>query len=455
MGFNGNDIIMKDLPDELRISAEANNFIPIELHKNYNTKRGLRNSDGTGVLVGLTQIGDVLGYYFEDGKKIPMEGRLLYRGIDVGDIVAGFQNDKRFGFEETTYLLLFGRLPDAAQLKEFEEFLGQNRALPDGFAEDMIFKAPSIDIMNKLARSVLASYSYDEDPDNISIRNVLKQCIDLIARFPAFVACAYQAKSHYHNGESLHIHYPQRGLSTAENILYLVRPDNKFTRLESELLDLSLVLHAEHGGGNNSSFTTHVVTSSGTDTYSAIAAAVGSLKGPKHGGANAKVMAMMEDIKANVHNWSNDREVAHYIRKILRREAFDRSGLVYGMGHAVYTLSDPRAVLLKEKAAQLAKVTGMEQEFDLYRSVERLSPDIFCDEKKDTKTISANVDFYSGFVYKMLNIPEDLYTPIFAMARMPGWAAHRIEELVSGGRIIRPAYKNVLPDHEYIPLKDR
>ena len=274
---------------------------------------------------------------------------------------------------------------------------------------------------------------------------MLRQCIELIARFPAFVACAYQAKCHYHDGESLHIHYPQKDLSTAENILYLVRPDNKFTRLEAELLDLSLVLHAEHGGGNNSSFTTHVVTSSGTDTYSAIAAAVGSLKGPKHGGANAKVMAMMEDIKANVYDWSNDREVANYIRKILRREAFDGSGLVYGLGHAVYTLSDPRAVLLKEKAEQLAEVTGMVKEFELYKSIERLAPEIFCEVTKNTKTISANVDFYSGFVYKMLNIPEDLYTPIFAIARMPGWAAHRIEELVSGGRIIRPAYRTSCP----------
>lgn len=455
MGLNKNDEIMKVFPDELRMLAEANNFIPIELHKQYNTKRGLRNSDGTGVLVGLTRIGDVLGYYFEDGIKKPMEGRLLYRGIDVKDIVKGFQADKRFGFEETTYLLLFGNLPSAQELEEFEELLGQCRSLPDGFAEDMIFKAPSIDIMNKLARSVLASYSYDEDPDNTSASNVLRQCIELIARFPAFVACAYQAKCHYHNGESLHIHYPQKELSTAENILYLVRPDNKFTELEAEVLDLSLVLHAEHGGGNNSSFTTHVVTSSGTDTYSAIAAAIGSLKGPKHGGANAKVMAMMEDIKANVGNWSNDREIAHYLRKILRREAFDGSGLIYGMGHAVYTLSDPRAVLLKEKAAQLADATGMEEEFDLYRRIERLSPDIFCDEKKDDKTISANVDFYSGFVYKMLNIPEDLYTPIFAMARMPGWAAHRIEELISGGRIIRPAYKNVSSCQDYIPLDNR
>ncbi|MGI6372171.1 MAG: citrate/2-methylcitrate synthase [Caldicoprobacterales bacterium] len=455
MGFNGNDVIMKVLPDELRILAESNNFIPIELHQVHNTKRGLRNSDGTGVLVGLTQIGDVIGYYRENGRKVPTEGRLLYRGIDIHDIVKGFQADKRFGFEETAYLLLFGKLPDAKQLKEFEELLGEYRTLPDGFAEDMIFKAPSIDIMNKLARSVLASYSYDENPDDISVRNVLRQCIELIARFPAFVACAYQAKCHYHDGESLHIHYPQKDLSTAENILYLVRPDNKFTRLEAELLDLSLVLHAEHGGGNNSSFTTHVVTSSGTDTYSAIAAAVGSLKGPKHGGANAKVMAMMEDIKANVYDWSNDREVANYIRKILRREAFDGSGLVYGLGHAVYTLSDPRAVLLKEKAEQLAEVTGMVKEFELYKSIERLAPEIFCEVTKNTKTISANVDFYSGFVYKMLNIPEDLYTPIFAIARMPGWAAHRIEELVSGGRIIRPAYKNVMPCNDYIPLKDR
>ncbi len=455
MSFNGKDEIMKDFISKLRKLSETNNFIPIELHEKYNTKRGLRNSNGTGVLVGLTRIGDVIGYYFEDGKKVPAEGRLLYRGIDIHDIVAGFQADKRFGFEETSYLLLFGELPDANQLKKFEELLGSYRPLPDGFAEDMIFKAPSIDIMNKLARSVLASYSYDEDPDNISIDNVLRQCLELIARFPSFVACAYQAKCHYHNGESLHIHYPQKDLSTAENILYLIRPDKKFTKLEAEILDLSLVLHAEHGGGNNSSFTTHVVTSSGTDTYSAIAAAIGSLKGPKHGGANAKVMAMIEDIKANVQNWCDEKEIADYLRKILRRQAFDGSGLVYGMGHAVYTLSDPRAVLLKEKATELAEVTGMEKEFQLYTTIERLTPEIFYEEKKGSKTISANVDFYSGIVYKMLNIPEDLYTPIFAMARMPGWAAHRIEELISGGRIIRPAYRNVSSEQEYVPLRER
>ncbi|NLJ41091.1 MAG: citrate/2-methylcitrate synthase [Clostridiales bacterium] len=446
---------MKDFSEELQILAESNNFIPIELHNRYNTKRGLRNNDGTGVLVGLTRIGDVLGYYFKDGKKVPKEGRLLYRGIDVNRIVEGFQTDKRFGFEETCYLLLFGKLPDAERLEKFEKLLGSRRSLPDGFAEDMIFKAPSIDIMNKLARSVLASYSYDENPDSTDIQNVLGQCIDLIARFPAFVANAYQAKCHYHNGESLHIHYPKKDLSTAENILYLMRNDNHYTKLEAEVLDLSLVLHAEHGGGNNSSFTTHVVTSTGTDTYSAIAAAIGSLKGPKHGGANAMVMSMIEDIKSNVDNWSDDEELSRYLRKILRKEAFNRSGLIYGMGHAVYTLSDPRAVLLKERAALLAEETGMEKEFNLYRAIERLSPKIFCEEKNDDKTICANVDFYSGFVYKMLNIPEDLYTPIFALARMPGWAAHRIEELISGGRIIRPAYKNVSSTQDYVPLVDR
>lgn len=455
MSFIGDFEIMKDFLKELRLLTEANNFIPIELHKEYNTKRGLRNSDGTGVLVGLTRIGDVQGYTIDGDKKIPIEGRLFYRGINVEDIVNGFQADDRFGFEETSYLLLFGKLPDTENLNKFQDLLGAHRDLPDGFAEDMIFKAPSIDIMNKLARSVLASYSYDEDPDNISVENVLRQSIELIARFPAMIACAYQAKCHYHNGESLHIHYPQKDMSTAENMLHLIRPDNKFTRLEAEILDLSLVLHAEHGGGNNSSFTTHVVTSSGTDTYSAIAAAIGSLKGPKHGGANAKVMDMMEDIKANVHNWDSEKEIASYLRKILRKEAFDGSGLIYGMGHAVYTLSDPRAVLLKEKATELAQFSGMKKEFELYKKVEKLSPEIFYEEKKDVKTISANVDFYSGMVYKMLNIPEDLYTPIFAMARMPGWAAHRIEELISGGRIIRPAYKSVLPNENYVPLNER
>lgn len=446
---------MKDFFIELRELAETNNYIPAELHTKYNTKRGLRNNDGTGVLVGLTRIGEVIGYYLENGKKMPTEGRLYYRGIEIQEIVRGFQADNRFGFEETAYLLLFGKLPSQEHLKQFQELLGSHRGLPEGFAEDMIFKAPSIDIMNKLARSVLASYSYDENPDDTSIENVLRQCIELIARFPSYIAYAYQAKCHYHNGESLYIHYPQKDLSTAENILYLIRPDKKFTRLEAEVLDLSLVLHAEHGGGNNSSFTTHVVTSTGTDTYSAIAAAIGSLKGPKHGGANAKVMAMMENIKANVKNWDDEKEVADYLRKILRKEAFDGSGLIYGMGHAVYTLSDPRAVLLKEKASELAQATGMEKEFQLYETIEKLSPEIFCEVKKDTKTICANVDFYSGFVYKMLNIPQDLYTPIFAMARMPGWAAHRIEELISGGRIIRPAYKSVLSSQEYVPLKQR
>ena len=446
---------MKDFFNELRQLAETNNYIPAELHTKYNTKRGLRNNDGTGVLVGLTRIGEVIGYYLENGKKMPVEGRLYYRGIEIQEIVRGFQSDNRFGFEETAYLLLFGKLPNEDQLKKFQELLGSHRELPEGFAEDMIFKAPSIDIMNKLARSVLAAYSYDEDPDNTNVENVLRQCIELIARFPSYIAYAYQAKCHYHNGESLYIHYPQKELSTAENILYLIRPDKKYTRLEAEVLDLSLVIHAEHGGGNNSSFTTHVVTSTGTDTYSAIAAAIGSLKGPKHGGANAKVMAMMENIKANVINWDDEKEVADYLRKILRKEAFDGSGLIYGMGHAVYTLSDPRAVLLKEKAAELAQATGMEKEFRLYQTIEKLSPEIFCEVKKDTKTICANVDFYSGFVYKMLNIPEDLYTPIFAMARMPGWAAHRIEELISGGRIIRPAYKSVLSSQEYVPLKQR
>ncbi|HZJ83386.1 MAG TPA: citrate/2-methylcitrate synthase [Clostridia bacterium] len=455
MKMSKNNEIMKDYLEKLRILAETNNYIPIELHREHNTKRGLRNIDGTGVLVGLTRIGEVLGYYKDNDQKIPIEGRLLYRGMDINEIVNGFQEDKRFGFEETSYLLLFGELPNSNELKNFEDLLAMCRNLPDGFAEDMIFKAPSIDIMNKLARSVLASYSYDEDPDNISISNVLKQSIELIARFPSMIACAYQAKCHYHNGESLHIHYPQKHLSIAENILYLIRPDNNYTPLEAEILDLSLVLHAEHGGGNNSSFATHVVTSSGTDTYSTIAAAIGSLKGPKHGGANSKVMAMVENIKSNVADWSNEKEVEDYLRKILRKEAFDGSGLIYGIGHAVYTLSDPRAILLKQKAAELAEATGMKKEFDLYTSIEKLSPEVFQQEKNDNKIISANVDFYSGFVYKTLNLPEDLYTPIFAMARMPGWAAHRIEELISGGRIIRPAYKSVLSSLDYMSLDER
>ncbi|MDN5325802.1 MAG: citrate synthase [Moorella sp. (in: firmicutes)] len=435
--------------------AEKNNSIDPGLYEKYNVKRGLRNKDGTGVLVGLTEIGEVHGYILDEGERTPDHGRLLYRGIDIWDIVRGFQQEKRFGFEEICYLLLFGELPDKKRLEEFTHLLAKHRALPEGFVEDMILKAPSNDIMNKLARSVLAAYSYDPNPDDLSIRNVLRQCIELIARFPIMVAYGYQAKAHYYENKSLYIHLPRTELSTAENFLYMIRPDNQYTALEAELLDLALVLHAEHGGGNNSAFTVHVVSSTGTDTYSVIAAATGSLKGPKHGGANIKVMKMIEDIKNNVKDWHDEEELRNYLIKILRKEAFDRSGLIYGIGHAVYTLSDPRAVLLKQKAAELAREKDMEDEFSLYLAIEKMAPELFVAEKKIDKVVAPNVDFYSGFVYKMLNIPIELYTPIFAISRITGWCAHRIEELVSGGKIFRPAYKNVLGKKSYIPLEQR
>lgn len=426
-----------------------------ELYTEYNVKRGLRNNDGTGVLVGLTEVGDVHSYVIEDGKKIPVEGRLKYRGYDVYDLVKGIEEEGRYGFEETCYLLLFGELPTKQKLNEFIELLSECRDLPYQFTEDMILKAPSTDIMNKLTRAVLASYSYDINPEDTSIENVLRQCIELIARFPTMAAYGYQAKIHYHDNQSLYIHNPQKHLSTAENILHMIRPDSQYTKTEAELLDLALILHAEHGGGNNSTFVINVVSSTGTDTYSAIAAAIGSLKGPLHGGANAMVLEMMENIKANVKDWENETEVASYIEKILNKEAFDGSGLIYGMGHAVYTISDPRSILLKQKAVELAKQKGLEKEFNLYALIEKLAPGIFQRVRNNDKEICANVDFYSGFVYNMLNIPAELHTPIFAIARVAGWCAHRVEELISGGRIIRPAYKNVASEREYITIDKR
>lgn len=435
--------------------VEKNDRIDPELYKKYNVKRGLRDIDGTGVLVGLTEIGDVRAYIFDEEEKVPTEGRLLYRGMEINDIVRGFQEEKRFGFEECCYLLLFGELPDRTGLAEFEKLLGELRGLPDGFLEDMILKAPSRDIMNKLARSVLAAYSYDPNPDDLSLKNTLRQCIELIARFPTMVAYGYQAKAHYHDEKSLFIHSPRENLSTAGNLLHMLRPDSSYTASEAELLDLALVLHAEHGGGNNSTFVAHVVTSTGTDTYSAIAAAIGSLKGPQHGGANIKVMGMMEEIKNNVADWDDDDEISAYLTKIIKKEAFDRTGLIYGVGHAVYTVSDPRTILLKQKAEALAGEKGLEKEFKLYNNVERLAPGVFFKEKNNDKVMCANVDFYSGFVYKTLNIPMELYTPIFAVGRIAGWCAHRIEELVNGGRIIRPAYKSVIGKRDYLPMSER
>lgn len=440
---------------ELGALAEKNNNILPSLYSKYEVKRGLRNSNGTGVLVGLTEIGDVHGYIMDENEKVPVDGRLRYRGIDVNEITQGFMSEERFGFEECIYLLLFGELPNAKELEKFRSLLGLSRDLPEDFLEDMILKAPSNDIMNKLARSVLVLYSYDENPDDTSIVNIIRQSMELIARFPAMIAYGYQAKAYHYRNKSLVIHTPDPELSTAENLLKMSRVSGEYTKMEAELLDLMLVLHAEHGGGNNSAFTAHVVSSSGTDIYSAIAAAVGSLKGPRHGGANVRVNRMMKEIKSNVKDWSSDKEVSEYLHKILKKEAYDRSGLIYGMGHAVYTKSDPRCVILKNKAGNLASTTGKEDEFELYKSVERLAPIVFREAKKIDKDLCANVDFYSGFVYEMMGIPKDLFTPLFATSRIAGWCSHVVEEVQNGGRIIRPAYKSVLKAGEYAALSDR
>ena len=441
--------------EERAATTLRHNTIDSSLHRRFNTKRGLRNDDGTGVLIGLTEIGEVHGYYIDDEERMPDEGRLSYRGISVSDIADGFLSERRFGYEEVAYLLLFGSLPTTSELDTFRAVLGERRNLPDGFTEDMILSAPSANIMNKLARSVLAAYSYDNDAEDLSVGNVLRQCVELIARFPTMVAHGYHAKRRYHHGESLYIHSPDPQRSTAENLLSLIRPTQEYSALEAETLDLALVLHAEHGGGNNSAFTIHVVSSAATDTYSAVAAAVGSLKGAKHGGAAERVRAMMRDIEEHVADWSDDKAVADYLRRILRKEAFDRSGLIYGVGHAVYTRSDPRAVLLSRKARELAEEADHKARLDLYDRVARLAPQVFQEEKETDHIITPNVDFYSGFVYSMLGIPEELFTPIFAVARIAGWSAHRIEELVSGGRIIRPAYKNIIGRRPYVHLADR
>lgn len=434
---------------------ETYHVLPRELYEKYDVQRGLRKKDGSGVMAGLTSIGDVKGYVFDDGEKIPCEGRLRYRGINVYDIVDACQKEKRFGYEEVAYLLLTGKLPSAQQLNSFNSYLSDCRPLPDGFTEDMILKAPSADIMNKLARCVLASYSYDENPDNTDLENIFRQSIELIARLPVMAAYGYQAKAHYHDGKSLFLHAPQKELSTAENFLYMIRPDNKYTNLEAEILDLALILHAEHGGGNNSAFTTRVLSSSGTDTYSAISAAIGSLKGPRHGGANVKVMGMIEDFKNNITDITDENQIKEHIIKLLKKEAYDKSGLIYGMGHAIYTISDPRQKLLKAKAKELAQELNMMDEFNLYDTIERLTPSLFAQICNNDKDMCANVDMYSGFVYKMLNIPPELYTPIFAVSRIAGWCAHRIEEITVNKRIIRPAYKSVVSGKKYVNLKDR
>ncbi|CDX04685.1 Citrate synthase [Desulfitobacterium hafniense] len=426
-----------------------------ELYRKYEVKRGLRDLDGRGVLVGLTEIGEVHSYIIDEGEMVPVPGRLIYRGYDITDLARGFMEDNRFGFEETAYLLLFGRLPNRQELIDFHNLLDIYQKLPDNFARDMILNVPSKDIMNGMARSVLGFYCYDTNPDDTSIRNVLKQCIRLIAAFPALAVYCYQAYTHYHGNKSLVIHSPQPELSLAENILYMLRPNHKYTELEARLLDLALVLHAEHGGGNNSSFVTHVVTSTGTDTYSAVAAALGSLRGPKHGGANHKVIQMFQDIKEKISDWQDEDELSAYLDKILLKDAFDRSGLIYGIGHAVYSISDPRAVVLKHYASKLAAEKGLDNEFNLYAKVEELAPKVIAKHTKIYKGVSANVDFYSGFVYQMLNLPLEMFTPIFALSRIAGWSAHRIEEIVNGGKIIRPAYKSVVPRQKYVPLNKR
>ncbi|MBR1638164.1 MAG: citrate/2-methylcitrate synthase [Treponema sp.] len=445
----------ESLIKKLEKLAVLNDPIDPALYKKYDVKRGLRNENGTGVLVGLTHIGDVVGYEIKDGQKIAVPGRLVYRGYNVEELVKDAEKNKQFGYEQCAYLLLFGELPTKDQLERFNSYLGKYRALPNNFVEDMIMKAPSNNIMNKMARGVIASYSYDDDPENRNIGNIVKQCVQLIARFSTLAAYGYQAKRRYYDNRSMFIHNPKPELSTSENFLRLIRSDKQYTRLEAEILDLALILHAEHGGGNNSSLTVHVVSSADTDTYSAIAAAIGSLKGSRHGGANIRVVEMMDDIKANVKDWSSEKEVSDYIRKIATKEAFDRSGLVYGMGHAVYTINDPREVLLKAKAKELAKEKGCLEEFELYDLIERVTPGIIQDVHQSDKKICANVDLYSGFVYSMLNIPRELFTPIFAISRIAGWSAHRIEEIVSGGRIYRPAYKNVMSEREFIPFEDR
>ncbi len=386
---------------------------------------------------------------------IPCEGKLFYRGIDVEELVNGFVADKRFGFEETTYLLLFGKLPTPEELKSFISLLGHYRSLPTSFVRDIIMKAPSQDMMNTLARSVLTLYSYDETADDVSIPNVLRQCLQLIALFPQLSVYGYQAYKHYHDGQSLFIHSPNPELSTAENILHLLRPDSKYTELEARILDIALVLHADHGGGNNSTFTTHVVSSSGTDTYSTIAASLGSLKGPKHGGANLKVMQMFDDMMVQIKDWNDEEEIRQYLSDLLNKKAFDKAGLIYGMGHAVYSISDPRARVLKRYVEKLSAEKGLDKEFKLYSIVERLAPEVIAQERKIYKGVSANIDFYSGFVYRMLGLPLELYTPIFAIARISGWSAHRIEELINVGKIIRPAYKSVAKHIDYVPLNER
>ncbi len=449
-----NTIFFKKLESSVRESCQIDN----DLFEKFDVKRGLRNNDRTGVLVGLTNIGDVVGYEKENGKVIAVPGRLLYRGIDIDAITRGFQKEKRHGFDETVFLLLTGKLPQKDELEEFSSHLASLRGLPDHFIKDMILSFKGKDVLNMLARSVLGLYTLDDHPDDISLANMIKQSLNLIAKFPSIIAYSYQALRHVYQGRTLSIRHPQPNLTTAENFLHFIKGAGFYSRLQADLIDLSLVLHAEHGGGNNSTFTMRVTSSTETDIYSAVTSAIGSLKGPLHGGANLKVQTMMEDIKKNVKDWQNEAEVENYLLKILKKEANDGTGIIYGVGHAVYTISDPRAVLLKEKARELAIEAGRSDEFELYALVERLTPEVFRKFKGEhtAKVVCINVDFYSGFVYSCIGIPKELYTPLFAMARIPGWCAHRMEELTfSAKRIIRPAFKNVYGRKDYIPLDQR
>lgn len=440
--------------EKLEAELMKNHRIDPNLYLEYDVKRGLRDSAGKGVLTGLTEISDVCAYDLVNGRRIPADGSLYYQGIEINDIVNGLKG-RKYGFEETIYLLLFGRMPSQSELDMFLNVMFELQDLGGRFVRDVIMKASSENIMNAMQRCILSLYTYDPNPDDISAGNVLRQSMNLIAKLPLIAVYSYHSYRHFRKDDTLLIRNPQKGLSLAENMLLMLRPDSKYTELEAKVLDIALILHAEHGGGNNSTFTTHVVTSSGTDTYSSVAASIGSLKGPRHGGANLKVQNMFDDIKAHISDWKNEDEVAAYLQKILNKEAFDHTGLIYGLGHAVYTLSDPREVILKKFAKKLAEEKGMMEEFELYDLVERLAGRLVMEHRRLFKNVCANVDFYSGFVYSMLGIPQELFTPIFAIARMPGWSAHRLEELINANKIIRPAYKYVGHHTEFIPIEER
>ncbi len=440
---------------QLAALCQENSTIDSSLYHKYDVKRGLRDKEGKGVLTGLTQIATVLQHQEIDGQLVPADGRLYYRGVNVNDLIAGARREERYGFEETIFLLLFGKLPTAEELSAFGDVLSTQRRLPKNFVRDVIMKVPTADIMSSLVRCIMTLSSYDKHAADTSIENVTRQCIDLIAVTPLLAVYSYHAFRHYRLDKPLYIAPPREDLSIAENILYMLRPSGKYTPLEAQLLDAALTLHAEHGGGNNSTFTMHVVTSSGTDTYSAVAASICSLKGPKHGGANIKVVQMFDDLMRTVPDWTDDQQIEEYLTDLLNKKGFDHSGLIYGMGHAVYTISDPRCKLLKQYVKELSQELGYEKEFALYEKVEEMAPRLMARERKLLKPVSANVDFYSGFAYRMLKLPTELFTPLFATARIAGWSAHRLEELISGGKIIRPAYLSVQDERPYSPLSER